>query len=219
MYEIKLKVINIVSRHSAKEQVTAFTGLLQSASLAHRISTSGVEDNFDLTTGIKSIFCTCPKKTIDVYGSYHNLINGQKILDAILQKKPRVLKSNVLKYSLAMYVTSKKLMKNPVISQQVISGLNQIKLTYNTNNILDPLLIESLNKLYLNTISKIKPRIIISGNAKYLKNEQLSCKVRCALFAGIRSAILWQQCGGRLWHLVCCKSRLIQALEQCKKAA
>jgi high frequency lysogenization protein len=208
-----------VSEHSTKEQVTAFTGLLQSASVAHRISMFGIVDNFDLITGIKSVLCTSPKRTIDVYGSYSNLLHGQKILDAILQKNSKALKSNVLKYSLAMYITAKKLINNPVISKQVTSGLNKIKLSYNCDDVLDPLLIESLNKLYLNTISKIKPRIIVSGDAKYLKDDQLSYKVRCALFSGIRSAILWYQCGGRLWHLIFCKSRINNALEQCKKAS
>ena len=57
-----------------------------------------------------------------------------------------------------------------------------------------------LGHLYKETISTLGPKIIVSGEQPYLSNENNASKVRAVLLAGIRSAVLWRQCGGSRWQ-------------------
>jgi high frequency lysogenization protein len=53
-----------------------------------------------------------------------------------------------------------------------------------------------LAELYQNSISQLRPRIIVMGEQHYLENPANANKIRVLLLAGIRSAWLWRQCGG-----------------------
>ena len=53
-----------------------------------------------------------------------------------------------------------------------------------------------LSNLYLNTVSKVEPRIIINGDNKYLTDKKNAAMIRSLLLCAIRSYILWQQSGG-----------------------
>jgi high frequency lysogenization protein len=53
-----------------------------------------------------------------------------------------------------------------------------------------------LGQLYKDTVSQLSPRIIINGEQQHLSNENNASRIRALLLAGLRSAILWRQCGG-----------------------
>ena len=57
-------------------------------------------------------------------------------------------------------------------------------------------------KLYQDTISTLGPKIMVSGEQPHLSNERNANKVRALLLAGIRSAVLWKQCGGSRWQFL-----------------
>jgi len=42
----------------------------------------------------------------------------------------------------------------------------------------------------------------------YLQNEYVSNRIRSLLLAGIRSAVLWHQLGGRRWRLIVYRKRV-----------
>ncbi|MCK5386557.1 MAG: DUF489 family protein, partial [Gammaproteobacteria bacterium] len=62
--------------------------------------------------------------------------------------------------------------------------------------------IANLADLYSRTISELGPRIMVNGEQSYLETTAISNKIRTTLLAGIRSAVLWQQLGGRRWHVI-----------------
>jgi len=43
---------------------------------------------------------------------------------------------------------------------------------------------------------------------EHLKNEHVANRIRALLLAGIRSAVLWYQLGGRRWRLVIYRKRI-----------
>jgi high frequency lysogenization protein len=47
-----------------------------------------------------------------------------------------------------------------------------------------------------------------------LQNENLAAKIRVLLFAGVRAAVLWQQCGGKRWHLLFQRKRISADLKR-----
>lgn len=66
----------------------------------------------------------------------------------------------------------------------------------------NPDIINQLALLYQQTISTLSFRIQVSGKPQYLKNTAISNTIRAILLAGIRSAVLWHQLGGRRWHFL-----------------
>ena len=74
-----------------------------------------------------------------------------------------------------------------------------------------PLLVEKLAELYSRTISTLTPRIMVSGEHGHLANPAIAARVRAALLAGIRSAVLWRQLGGRRWQLLLRRGRIARA--------
>ena len=48
--------------------------------------------------------------------------------------------------------------------------------------------------------------------ACFLQQEATAAKVRALLFAGIRSARLWRQLGGRRWHLLTKRGAMLNEL-------
>ena len=69
---------------------------------------------------------------------------------------------------------------------------------------------EFLSNLYLNTISKIDPRIIVNGDNKYLTDNKNASMIRALLMSAIRSYILWQQSGGTKFRIFLFKKKIAE---------
>jgi len=65
-----------------------------------------------------------------------------------------------------------------------------------------------LAALYQDTISRLTMRIHVKGVPEHLRKQDVADKIRALLLSGIRSALLWQQLGGRRWHLFVYKKRI-----------
>ena len=70
-----------------------------------------------------------------------------------------------------------------------------------------------LGQLYKDTVSTLGPKIIVSGEQPFLSNEHNASKVRALLLAGIRSAVLWRQCGGSRWQFLFGRNAYIRECE------
>ena len=62
--------------------------------------------------------------------------------------------------------------------------------------------IANLADTYHTTISTISPRIMVNGDQSFLSAPDTINKIRALLLAGIRSAMLWKQCGGSRWRFI-----------------
>lgn len=68
----------------------------------------------------------------------------------------------------------------------------------------------SLSGIYQDTISTFQFRIKVSGSMQQLQNPANADLIRALLLAGIRSAFLWRQLGGRRWKLLLQRRKLLQ---------
>ncbi|MFW5825254.1 MAG: DUF489 family protein, partial [Marinobacter sp.] len=69
-------------------------------------------------------------------------------------------------------------------------------------------LISNLASIYMDTISTFRQRIQVTGDPAVLQRDENAAKVRALLLAGIRSAVLWRQTGGRRWQLILRRRRV-----------
>ncbi|HEX7036159.1 MAG TPA: DUF489 family protein [Pseudomonadales bacterium] len=71
---------------------------------------------------------------------------------------------------------------------------------------------ESLSRIYQQTISTLGKRIQVTGEPKLLQQEAVADRIRALLLAGVRLGWLWQQLGGRRWHLILRRRPLLVGL-------
>ena len=69
---------------------------------------------------------------------------------------------------------------------------------------------QEIAALYSETISRLSPRIVVSGKPQYLKNQRTVDWVRALLLAGLRSATLWYQLGGGRLELMFGRKNIIR---------
>ena len=69
-------------------------------------------------------------------------------------------------------------------------------------------------EIYSETLSRLKPRIIVHGNGNRLQQPSVADAIRASLLAGVRFAWLWQQLGGKQWHLVLQRSRVLRTINE-----
>ena len=69
-------------------------------------------------------------------------------------------------------------------------------------------ILAGLADIYSTTISTLSPRIMVRGEPLHLQNPENINRIRALLLAGIRSAMLWRQCGGRRLQILLGRKRL-----------
>jgi high frequency lysogenization protein len=53
---------------------------------------------------------------------------------------------------------------------------------------------------------------MVNGESHYLTRPDMANKIRACLLAGIRSATLWQQCGGTRWKFLFYRKKMLLVL-------
>ena len=63
-------------------------------------------------------------------------------------------------------------------------------------------MLSALGTLYADTVSQLRPKVMVQGNPHYLGQPSVVAEVRAVLLAAMRSAVLWRQLGGSLWDFL-----------------
>ena len=188
------------------QQTLALAGIAQAAFLVDQLAQHGLAAQDKLNTSLGSLFITNPGTTLDGYGSVSNLRLGLKVLEEIFISKEDNLKSpELMRYLIGMVYLEARLSKQQAMLEKIAEGLisSELESKKVSMHIADnPVIIEQLARLYQQTISTLSYRIQVSGKPQYLKNTAIANTIRAALLAGIRSAVLWHQLGGKRWHFL-----------------
>jgi len=108
----------------------------------------------------------------------------------------------------------RKLIKNPAILQMLSAGIDKAIAQAEHFSPSHENVIANLADLYVSTISRLTPRVIVKGEHGHLSNPANANRVRVLLLAALRSAILWHQCGGSRWQLLFQRKKIIATAKQ-----
>ena len=194
-----------------EQQNLALAAVAQCASLVNRIATTGELPEPDLIAAVNPLFALDPRGIGDVYPNPIDLTLGLKTVQAIFSSERGAESNEVVRYTLGMLLLRNRLTANDQMQDQIRQRLTLI----------DPLQLSSANAdseenssfarertfrqlagLYQDTISTLSYRIQVQGKIEHLKDENIANEIRGLLLAGIRSAVLWHQLGGRRWRLL-----------------
>lgn len=204
-----------------RQQTIALAGIAQAAFLVDQLAQHGLAAQDKLSTCLESLFITNPKSTIEVYNGVDKLRLGLQVLEEIFITKESSLKSpEVMRYLIGMVYLEARLKKQEGMLGKIADGLANSEFENQSSNMQlaeNPDIITQLADIYQQTISTLSFRIQVSGKPQYLKNTAIANTIRATLLAGIRSAVLWQQLGGRRWHFLIKRRKLAQDIQDLLK--
>lgn len=189
---------------SLEARTLALAGAMQFSYWAIRLARHGEHPEARLALAVDSLLCTDPAMPEDVFGGRAQLQTGLRALGAQLGGSREQL--DMQDVGAASRVAGQllrhagSLLELPHTLGKISEGLQPLKQARLTQAF-DSEWPISLARLYVDYISPMKPRVMVSGNPIYLRNEQLTAAIRTLLFAALRAGILWRQVGGRFWQL------------------
>lgn len=205
---------------SLHDQTLALAGVFQAANLVQQIAYNGQCNQASLETCIRSLFATDPVSTLDVYGGeLSDIREGLVTLYTVMSQQSKQRDIEVLKYVLNLIHLESRLNRRPDMLEVIGSRIDQARHTASHFGYTHANLIGNLASIYTDTISTFRQRIQVTGDPMVLQRQENAARVRALLLAGIRSAVLWRQCGGRRWQLIFSRRKVIHYARQLAEKA
>lgn len=196
-----------------QEQITALGGVFQAAALVDKLAHSGQVSDAALAYMLKTLLVRNPETTLDVYGGDDlGLRDGYKLLLAVLERETSNLPRESLRYVVSMLSLERQFSRRDDLLEIAALRIPKIEQQVELYGMSSDTIASSFGSLYQDTISTFKQRIQVHGDMRFLQQEATAAKVRALLFAGIRSARLWRQLGGRRWHLLTKRGSMLSEL-------
>ncbi len=196
----------------------ALAGVFQAAALVEQLAKTGYIPSEPQLASVGSLLEQNPTSTLSVYGGdTKNLELGLKVMSDILHHHQNRDYPDTLRYVLGILHLQKKMMKRKDMLELIGTRLEQSARQAEHFGITHENVLSNIGSLYSDTISTFKFRIQVTGDFSYLQQTRVANQVRALLFAGIRSATLWRQVGGKRTHVIFGRKRLSSTADEILK--
>lgn len=196
--------------YSDQDRIIALAGLHQAAHCVLRIANRGSVDIDQMEPCLHSLFQVDAEDVPSVYGEPGAVATGARQIIAQLTGQPE-RNMEMTRYVITLLKHERTLAGRGDMLAALGEGIEAAREARGDAPLIDRDVIARFASLYSATISKLEPRIIVRGNPLYLQNEENQERIRALLLAGIRSAILWRQCGGRRMQILLGRRKLLDA--------
>lgn len=191
----------------------------QCAMLVRDLAVEGKADRQAMQHCLRPVYQLDANSVSSLYPDIGYFDPGMKTLQESFDSAGLKQHADVVRYLLGMLVLQQQLRKNSGMMNTVAERISHLAAAENQDEELDDLPEQAwhadcaaLARLYQDTISHLNFRIHVAGHPEHLRDQQVADQIRALLLAGIRSAVLWHQLGGRRWHLFFYKKRIRQCL-------
>ncbi|MBL4899860.1 MAG: high frequency lysogenization protein HflD [Colwellia sp.] len=204
-----------------KEQTITFAAICQIANLVQQVSRNGQVDDSEFAMLLNSIITTSPENTLAVYGG--ELANVKQGLELLINhlgdssgssSKQKVKDPEFTRYIINLINLERRLTKQPKQLTQLGERIEASKRQLEHYSITSETLIASFASIYSDIISPLGARIQVTGEPDILKQTASQHKIRALLLAGIRSAVLWRQVGGKRRTILLSRNKLINTAKE-----
>ncbi|HEY5971365.1 MAG TPA: high frequency lysogenization protein HflD, partial [Pseudoxanthomonas sp.] len=182
------------------DRVLALAGMIQALGQVRRIADTGQSDAAVVQTALDSIFRVDAESTEAVYGRASDLAPGLRLLRDYCNNQAS--DDGLPRLALAVLQLERRFVKEPDTVAAVSGGIAEIAPHAESSGSTHPEVLSALGSLYADTISHLRPRVMVQGNPHYLGQPGVVAEIRAILLAAVRSAVLWRQLGGSFWDFL-----------------
>jgi high frequency lysogenization protein len=199
------------SLSAVEQQAIALAGVAQAARLVDQISKTGTYPLEFLEASIHSLFAFDAENPAAIFGGIAGVKLGLNNLSSLLASRQAEENRDLVRYVFSMLYLERKFAADPDMMSVVRARLEHasFRAEHFANHVND--VCHSVSGIYQDTLSKLKFRIKVTGSAQHLQDQKNADIIRALLLAGLRSAFMWRQLGGRRWKLLVQRRRLLQA--------
>ena len=193
------------------DRILALAGLAQALRQVRQIAESGQADQAIIDTAVDSVFRIDADSPADVYGGARAVAPGLKLLRDYFGNRAR--DEQLPRLALAVMQLERRFVRDDEMADKVVRGINAQAATAEASGSTHPDVLAGLGALYADTLSHLRPRVLVQGNPHYLGQASVVAEVRAVLLAAVRSAVLWRQLGGSLWDFLLRRKAMLEAVE------
>lgn len=207
------------------DRTLALSGIFQSAALVKQLARTGRVEEKPFLTSIASLFTLEATSVLEIYQNAQHITLGlQTLIDHFEHPKKRRISEGALtqkalknremiRYMLSMLHLERMLSKDPKMLAHIRTGIARAQWQTTHFSLTHDNVMANLASLYTDTLSTFRFRIQVAGEPFYLNQAHILNKVKALLLAGIRSAVLWHQLGGRNWQFLISRSAILNAAQ------
>lgn len=193
---------------SDRDRCIALAGMFQAANLVHGIANNGKYDEESAKANIYSLFQVEAESVPDVFGGLEGISTGlNQLIEQLTGKEKR--STEITGYVISMMHLERKLAKQPDMLNLISNGIHLADSRLTHFPMLHQNILGQIADLYTETVSTMLPRIMVQGDPMQLQNKDNINSIRSLLLAGIRSAMLWHQCGGTRTKIILSRKKII----------
>lgn len=178
------------------DRVLALAGLAQALAQVRRIADTGQANADVLATALDSVFRIDAGSAAQVYGGAQPLRPGLLLLRDYFEGA--MPDEQLPRLALAVMQLERKFVRDAEMAARVQTGIRAQSDAAQRLGSTHPDVLNALGALYAETLSHLRPRVLVQGNPHYLGQAPVVAEVRAVLLAAVRSAVLWRQLGGNL---------------------
>ncbi|MEQ8484043.1 MAG: DUF489 family protein [Pseudomonadales bacterium] len=180
----------------------ALAGVVQAAALVHDTAHGRSVSDAAREALLRTVPTRRAGDLAEVFPRPADLTMGARLAVEALSGQSRT--PEVLRYGLQLVELARNLAGVP----QVVEKLGRLLDEQDPDDLNE----QQYSRIYQQTISTLGKRIQVTGEPAVLQQEATADRIRALLLAGVRLAWLWQQLGGRRWHLLLRRRALLLAL-------
>ena len=195
-----------------RSRVLALAGMMQALKLVRQIADTGHADGEGERNALDSVFRIDAASAEAVYGNNPRSLRGGLLLlrDYFTDRSSD---QALPKLGMSVLQIERRFVADDAVAQQVLDGIRALEGIAERQGSIHPDVISKLGQLYADTVSHLRPKVIVQGNPHYLQQADVVAEIRALLLAALRSAVLWRQMGGTMWDFVLRKRAMIAAIE------
>lgn len=192
------------------DRLLALAGVFQAAVLVDRMAHRGrgALDAAALQASINSLYATDAENVAAVYGGAAGVRVGLEALSEHLGRRGMDARHPITYYLASLLFLEGRVQRSPLLAQRLTDGIRAALAKIPMFGADGAPVLTHLAAVYQETAGQAGPRIVVRGDPEQIKAAGAADLIRVLLLAGIRSAWLWRQCGGRRLTLLLQTRRL-----------
>ncbi len=189
------------------EQAIALAAVFHCCELVSQLANTGEASSKEMMMCMGALLNQNPDSLSQLYGPVSGLTLGMKSMQRLFSDDNQG-QTEIMRYVISILYLARKLSSDKNMLSKIASGIENAERQAQHFSITHDNVYANIASLYQDTVSTLRLRIQVSGSSGFLQQPAVASRIRCLLFAAIRSAFLWQQLGGKRIHLAFYRKRL-----------